>query len=157
VAKNIKSIEIKHEAKFQDYSKIFFGLWFFPIGVWFIQPRIRNIVNGITPPPAASQRKTIFSKTEVCPHCSKEINLSSILYSKNPISDIVDPTSFRKTEKMLETYDQIICPHCHHKYKSNKAKFFGFITPKYMKLFLLLYPMAFILFAVIMLIKDLGI
>ena len=29
---------------FSDYSGPFFSLWFFPIGVWFVQPRVNQLV-----------------------------------------------------------------------------------------------------------------
>jgi hypothetical protein len=40
----LKSIELEREAKFGDYLGDFFLILFFPIGIWFLQPRIRKIV-----------------------------------------------------------------------------------------------------------------
>jgi hypothetical protein len=34
-----------HTATPNDYIGEFFLFWFFPIGIWFIQPRINNIVS----------------------------------------------------------------------------------------------------------------
>ena len=45
VAKCIKSIELNREAMPTDYIAIFFGLLLYPIGVWFIQPKIQHKVN----------------------------------------------------------------------------------------------------------------
>lgn len=44
VAKTIKTIEIKREADFSDYAGEFFLIWFFPIGVWILQPKINKIM-----------------------------------------------------------------------------------------------------------------
>ncbi|MES2557188.1 MAG: hypothetical protein V4604_13615 [Bacteroidota bacterium] len=46
VAKTLKSVELQREAHFSDYIGDFFLIWFFPVGVWFIQPRINRIVQG---------------------------------------------------------------------------------------------------------------
>lgn len=43
-AKTIKSIELKRAVSFSDYSEEFFLLWFFPIGIWIIQPRINRMI-----------------------------------------------------------------------------------------------------------------
>ena len=42
-AKSLKVAELQREVSFSDYVVEFFLLWFFPIGVWFIQPRINKI------------------------------------------------------------------------------------------------------------------
>jgi hypothetical protein len=44
VAKSIRSVELGRTAKFEEYAAVFFGLWFSPIGVWFIQNKMRRIV-----------------------------------------------------------------------------------------------------------------
>jgi hypothetical protein len=43
-AKTLKSAEMQREAHFSDYIGDFFLLWFYPVGIWFIQPRINRIV-----------------------------------------------------------------------------------------------------------------
>jgi hypothetical protein len=43
-AKTLKSAEMQREAHFSDYIGDFFLIWFFPVGIWFIQPRINRIV-----------------------------------------------------------------------------------------------------------------
>jgi len=43
VAKNIATFEQNKAVKFSDFSGPFFLLWFFPIGIWVIQPRINQI------------------------------------------------------------------------------------------------------------------
>lgn len=48
-AKTIKTIEIMMPAKFGDFAGEFFMLWFYPIGVWIIQPRVNKIVNQAAP------------------------------------------------------------------------------------------------------------
>lgn len=42
-AKALKSVELGRPVTFNDFSGEFFLLWFFPLGVWFLQPRINKI------------------------------------------------------------------------------------------------------------------
>jgi hypothetical protein len=44
-AKTLKTAELHRKATLNDYIGEFFLFWFFPIGIWFIQPRINNIVS----------------------------------------------------------------------------------------------------------------
>ena len=43
VAKNLVTAETGRSASFSNYAGPFFLLWFFLIGVWFIQPRINRL------------------------------------------------------------------------------------------------------------------
>jgi len=43
IAKNLVTYEQKQTVKFYSFFGPFFLLWFFPIGIWFIQPRINKI------------------------------------------------------------------------------------------------------------------
>lgn len=45
IAKTLVSAELQREAHFSDYIGDFFLIWFFPVGVWFIQPRVNKIVS----------------------------------------------------------------------------------------------------------------
>ena len=45
VSKTIKTTELKQTVTFSDFIGEFFMIWFFPIGIWFIQPRINKIVS----------------------------------------------------------------------------------------------------------------
>ena len=42
-AKTIKSIELQRPVTFSDFSEEFFLMWFFPIGIWVIQPKINKM------------------------------------------------------------------------------------------------------------------
>lgn len=42
-AKSLKAVELQKPVTFNDYSGEFFLIWFFFIGVWFIQPRINKL------------------------------------------------------------------------------------------------------------------
>lgn len=42
-AKALKAVETKKPVTFSDYVGEFFLIWFFPIGIWIIQPRINKI------------------------------------------------------------------------------------------------------------------
>jgi hypothetical protein len=42
-AKTMKSVELGRMAKFGDYAGEFFLIWFSPIGVWFLQPRLNKL------------------------------------------------------------------------------------------------------------------
>ncbi len=43
VAKSLKAVEWQRPVTFSDYAGEFFLIWFFPIGIWFIQPRINKM------------------------------------------------------------------------------------------------------------------
>ncbi len=43
-AKTLKSAELKKRAKISDYLGDFFLVWFFPIGIWILQPRIHKLI-----------------------------------------------------------------------------------------------------------------
>lgn len=44
-AKTIKTAELQRETTFNDFIGEFLLIWFFPIGVWILQPRINALVN----------------------------------------------------------------------------------------------------------------
>jgi len=44
VAKTIKIAELKRKVTFSDFAGEFFLLWFFPIGVWIVQPKINKMI-----------------------------------------------------------------------------------------------------------------
>lgn len=47
VAKTYKTVELQREVKFVDFMGEFFMIWFFPIGIWIMQPKINAMaVNG---------------------------------------------------------------------------------------------------------------
>ena len=47
-AKSLVTLERGQVARFFDYSGPFFLLWFFPIGVWFVQPRVAKLLGSGT-------------------------------------------------------------------------------------------------------------
>ncbi len=44
VAKTLKTVEMQKEVAFGDFVGEFFLIWFYFIGIWFVQPRINKIV-----------------------------------------------------------------------------------------------------------------
>jgi hypothetical protein len=50
VAKTFKTVELQREVTFSDFVGEFFLIWFFPIGVWIIQPKINKIIRGYDAP-----------------------------------------------------------------------------------------------------------
>lgn len=44
-AKTIKTAQLQREVTFGDFVGEFFLIWFFPIGVWILQPEINKLVN----------------------------------------------------------------------------------------------------------------
>ena len=42
VAKTIKTVELQRETTFGDFAGEFFLIWFYPIGIWIIQPKINQ-------------------------------------------------------------------------------------------------------------------
>lgn len=47
-AKSLKAVDLQRPVTFSDYVREFFLFWFFPIGVWLIQPRINKIFSETT-------------------------------------------------------------------------------------------------------------
>ena len=43
-AKTFKTVELQREVSFLDFVGEFFLLWFFPIGIWFLQPKINEMM-----------------------------------------------------------------------------------------------------------------
>ena len=41
-AKTIKTVELQREVQFSDYVGEFFMFWFYPIGMWIVQPKINQ-------------------------------------------------------------------------------------------------------------------
>jgi len=48
-AKVLKSVELQKEALLKDYINYFFLLWFYPIGLWIIQPRFNALSTSKDP------------------------------------------------------------------------------------------------------------
>jgi hypothetical protein len=44
VAKTYKTVELQREVSFSDFAGEFFMIWFYPIGIWIIQPKINQII-----------------------------------------------------------------------------------------------------------------
>lgn len=45
-AKNLAKFELGQNVSFFSYSGPFFLFWFFPIGIWFIQPKVNKLLGG---------------------------------------------------------------------------------------------------------------
>ncbi len=43
VSKSLVSAETGRPAGFFDYAGVFFSIWFFPVGIWTIQPRVNHL------------------------------------------------------------------------------------------------------------------
>lgn len=48
VSKTLKTVELQRAVSFSDYAAEFFLIWFFPVGIWIIQPKINKIIKGET-------------------------------------------------------------------------------------------------------------
>lgn len=46
VAKSLKTAELQRETSFTDFSGEMFSIWWFPIGIWALQPRINKLSLG---------------------------------------------------------------------------------------------------------------
>jgi magnesium-transporting ATPase (P-type) len=44
VAKTIKTVELQRAVTFSDFAGEFFLIWFYPIGIWIIQPKINKMI-----------------------------------------------------------------------------------------------------------------
>ena len=47
-AKTLKTILLEREVSFGEFAGEFFMLWFWPIGIWILQPKINTMVNSTT-------------------------------------------------------------------------------------------------------------
>lgn len=45
-AKTVKTIELQRKVSFSDFVAEFFLIWFFPVGIWILQPRLNRYVKG---------------------------------------------------------------------------------------------------------------
>ena len=46
VSKIFKTVELQRKVTFSDFSGEFFLIWFFPVGIWIIQPKINKMVEN---------------------------------------------------------------------------------------------------------------
>lgn len=46
VAKTFKTVELQQEVQFSDFAGEFFMIWFYPIGIWILQPKINKMIEG---------------------------------------------------------------------------------------------------------------
>lgn len=46
VAKTFKTVELQREVTFSDFAGEFFLFWFFPVGIWIIQPKINKMIEN---------------------------------------------------------------------------------------------------------------
>jgi hypothetical protein len=46
VSKTFKTVELQRETTFSDFAGEFFLIWFYPIGIWIVQPKINKMVDA---------------------------------------------------------------------------------------------------------------
>lgn len=46
VAKTFKTVELQRETTFSDFAGEFFMIWFYPIGIWIIQPKVNKMAES---------------------------------------------------------------------------------------------------------------
>ncbi len=44
VAKTFKTAELQKEVRFSDFAGEFFMIWFYPVGIWILQPKINKMI-----------------------------------------------------------------------------------------------------------------
>jgi uncharacterized RDD family membrane protein YckC len=72
VSKSLALAETRKPASFSDYAGSFFLLWLFPIGVWFIQPRINRLfAQSFSPQDSISGEELSSRATEMPPYESQ--------------------------------------------------------------------------------------
>jgi hypothetical protein len=47
VSKTFKTVELQREISFSDFAGEFFMLWFYPVGIWIIQPKINKMAEEV--------------------------------------------------------------------------------------------------------------
>jgi uncharacterized RDD family membrane protein YckC len=82
VAKSLVLAETSKPASFYDYAGPFFLIWFFPIGIWFTQPRINRLYERPTPSPTAINPETLSSP--VAAHVSTPAEHASAISAGAP-------------------------------------------------------------------------
>jgi hypothetical protein len=55
VAKTVKSAELQRNPSFSNFVGDFFLIWIFPVGIWFIQPRINRLIENANNAPLNSK------------------------------------------------------------------------------------------------------
>lgn len=55
VAKTVKSAELQRNPRFSNFVGDFFLIWIFPVGIWFIQPRINALIEKANSKPLNSE------------------------------------------------------------------------------------------------------
>lgn len=45
VAKTFKTAELQRKVTFSDFAGEFFMIWFYPIGIWIVQPKINKMIS----------------------------------------------------------------------------------------------------------------
>lgn len=55
VAKTVKSAELQRNPRFSNFVGDFFLIWIFPVGIWFIQPRINALIEKANNRPLSSE------------------------------------------------------------------------------------------------------
>jgi hypothetical protein len=50
VSKTLKTAELQRETTFSDFAGEFFMIWFYPIGIWIVQPRINKLAENDNTP-----------------------------------------------------------------------------------------------------------
>jgi len=48
VAKTFKTVERQRETTFSDFAGEFFMIWFYPIGIWIIQPKVNKMAETVS-------------------------------------------------------------------------------------------------------------
>lgn len=46
VAKTFKTVELQREVRFSDFVGEFFMIWFYPVGIWIIQPKLNKMIES---------------------------------------------------------------------------------------------------------------
>jgi len=46
VSKIFKTVELQRKVTFSDFASEFFMIWFFPVGIWIIQPKINKMIEN---------------------------------------------------------------------------------------------------------------
>lgn len=46
IAKTIRTVELQRDVTFGEFVGEFFLVWFYPIGVWILQPRVNQLIEG---------------------------------------------------------------------------------------------------------------
>ena len=96
-------------------------------------------------------------KKTICPQCKTEFNASEHRAYKGLINDQIEliQEGKKSPELIVDESSFVKCPSCKNEFKSESVRFFWFLSPAGMKIFIALFVSGFFFFALWVIISSL--